>query len=644
MLQKRFRAPRGWWSYILFISLCIQSLNSFAVPVDSTDIRKCKAIFQYALGLMGPSKAPEPIIAAADSLIQEAEEAGIYNYVGRALYVKGSTLSGTANREAGGQTLEKAVHILDLTNDSIYLQRSQYSLAANHYLMESYEQALVHAEQSIDMARITQDIVPLAMSINLFALIQRQLGNPELAISYLEQGVDEVGPRMRHILLQNLGVVYKDLEQYDKAKMCFEKVVAHHDSTGLKSSLLIALTNLGTVELRLERPAKALEQFTKANALMVENTQLRTRALVEINIGVAHQDLGSCEKALPHFASARKILEELKEGKNLIIALENEAECLFLTNKAVKAYEVLNRSRILSDSLFTLERSEAIAELEQKYRQKEQQLQIKDLKQKNELALERSASSERSIRNQYLILALLSLVIILLVFLGLALFRAQKNRLLQHNEADKQQLLRQQIKPHFIFNALNSVQHFLLHDQKKDGLLYLGKFGSLLRLILNNSQKDLIPVSEELILIRHYLEMEQIRTNHKFDFDIIISEGLDPDQIQIPGMILQVLVENAIWHGASKIDAKGQITLNIEYAKGTVLISVQDNGPGISDPIIPTKGQHRSLGLELVRKRLKRSYWNDVRYEFDLRNIVDDQANVLGTQASIVLTGNSLLQ
>lgn len=644
MAQNRFRANGRCWFYFLLIALCIQSSNSFAVQVDSTGIRKCEAIFQYAVELMGPSKAPEPIFAAADSLIQEAEAVGAYHYVGRALYVKGSTLSGTSDREKGRKDLERAVHILDLTKDSLYLQRSHYSLAANHYLMESYEQAIIHAEQSIEMARITQDIVPLAMSINLLALIQRQLGNHELAISYLEKGIDEVGPRIRHILLQNLGVVYKDLEQYDKAKMCFEKVAAHHDSTGLKSSLLIALSNLGTVEIRLGRPEKALEYLTKAEGLLVKNTSLRTRALLEINIGVVHQDMGSCEKALPYFLSARMALEELKEGQNLVLALENEAECLFLTNQARKAYELLDRSRVLSDSLFSLERSEAIAELEQQYRQKEQQQKIKNLEQKNDLAMERSASSERSIRNQYIILALLSLVIILLVFLGFALFRAQRNRLLQHNEADKQQLLRQQIKPHFIFNALNSVQHFLLHDQKKDGLLYLGKFGSLLRLILNNSQKDLIPVSEELILIRHYLEMEQIRTNHKFDFDIIVKRGLDPEQIQIPGMILQVLVENAIWHGASKVDVKGQITVRVEYARGAVKVSIQDNGPGISDPILPTKGQHRSLGLELVRKRLKRSFWNDVRYEFELRNLIDAQGNICGTQASIVLTGNSLIQ
>jgi LytS/YehU family sensor histidine kinase len=151
------------------------------------------------------------------------------------------------------------------------------------------------------------------------------------------------------------------------------------------------------------------------------------------------------------------------------------------------------------------------------------------------------------------------------------------------------------------------VQHFLLHDQKREGLLYLGKLGTLLRLILNNSEKDLVPLDQELDLIQHYLEMEQMRTNNKFEFEIHQPQGLALDQMLFPGMVLQVLVENAIWHGAVPREGKGRIEIIVEGTEQDFTVKVLDNGPGLTHPPAALdKEKHTSMGLTLVRRRLGR--------------------------------------
>lgn len=609
---------------------------------DSLKLTQCKAIFQRVLVHMSPPVDNEAVVRGADSLLEAAQSVGSIMYIGRALYAKGTGQGALKEREAAVRNMQDAVRCLEISRDSSYLGQSYYSLAALQYITEDLESAQRNAQTAMALGQQSKDSIVHSLSLNLFALVQKNLGNHEVAIQYLEEGFQSTIPHMRHILLQNLGTIYKEVEEYDKAKKCFEEVVSFHEKSGLNTPLATGLSNLASVELRLGEPEKALIHLERALSLSDDRAHPRVRGLIKMNLGVTHQRLGSCSKALPFYVAARETLEELGEQKQLVQALENEAECRMKIGQPGQAYRLLERAKLIGDSLFSLERTEAIAELEQNYRQAEQRQRIQDLEKENTLVLERNAATTKSLRNQRITLALLGVVILLLVLLGYALFRVQKNRLLRLNEADKQQLLRQQIKPHFIFNALNSVQHFLLHDQKKEGLLYLGKLGALLRLILNNSEPDLVSISEELKLIRHYLEMEQIRTNHKFDFEIQVEEGLDMERLQVPGMVLQVLVENAIWHGAGKSEDMGKIVVAVARVGKKVEIRVEDNGPGLAVEAVSSKPGHVSRGLGLVRKRIRRAQWEDVRFDFELKSLFEKPGQALGTRASIFLVGNSL--
>lgn len=585
-----------------------------------------------------PANDPEVQILA-ELLIEEAGKVGSLKYMGRGYYAKSRTMGGGENRKEALELMHTATRLLEAGHDSTYLPRALYTTAAIEYLLEDLDNAQRDAEKAISAADAVGDTSVYIISINVIALIQKELGNYQAAIDYLEPNLERVGIRGKYYLMQNLGVIYKEMGEWDKARSLFHEGAIYYEKVGLTSPLGTALNNLGTIYLRTNDPQTALVYIQKAVGLMNERTSPRVKGLLYMNRGVAYQKLGNCRMAVKDFVVAKETLSRANERKNLGIALENEADCRFRLGEYKLGYQLLDSAKVIGDSLADVGRAESIAELEQKYRQETQKQRIEDLKKENSIILERNEAIGESARNQKIALVLLVVVIGMLAVLSFVLFRLQRIRFKRRTESDKQLLLRQQIKPHFIFNAMNSIQHFLVHDRKKEGLIYLGKFGELLRSILNNSEKDLVSISEELKLIRYYLEMEKVRTNDKFDFEIKVDPGIDTEDLHMPGMVLQLLVENAIWHGIAPKEGRGLIEVLVRREKGQLDIVVRDNGVGLNHKQSGKKLPRKSFGLELVRQRIKRLNWNRVSYLFSLEEEKDGSGAVKGTLARIILQG-----
>ncbi|MBO9727755.1 MAG: histidine kinase [Chitinophaga sp.] len=162
--------------------------------------------------------------------------------------------------------------------------------------------------------------------------------------------------------------------------------------------------------------------------------------------------------------------------------------------------------------------------------------------------------------------------------------------------------IRSQMNPHFIFNALNSIQSLINTSQYKAANTYLVKFSMLLRYVLQHAEKNTLTLEEELNTIRLYCELEQLRFD--FTFKIAIAEDIATELVEIPGMILQPLVENAILHGLAAKGKAGILHITAKQEDATLLITVRDNGNGYH-PSSANNGQHNGVGLKLVRQRLE---------------------------------------
>lgn len=169
--------------------------------------------------------------------------------------------------------------------------------------------------------------------------------------------------------------------------------------------------------------------------------------------------------------------------------------------------------------------------------------------------------------------------------------------------------LRSQMNPHFIFNALNSVNNFIAQSDERSVNRYLTEFSTLMRAVLENSEQDLIPLSKELELLKLYTKLEHSRFEEKFDFEINVGENVNVDDFQIPPMLVQPYIENAIWHGLRYKEEKGYLKIYlIQPDTETIQITIEDNGIGRKRSTeLKTMNQkkQKSKGMGNIKKRIE---------------------------------------
>ncbi len=177
------------------------------------------------------------------------------------------------------------------------------------------------------------------------------------------------------------------------------------------------------------------------------------------------------------------------------------------------------------------------------------------------------------------------------------------------NQALRLQVLKAQMDPHFLFNALNSIQHFVLQKEPREALGYLSKFSKLIRQVLENSVNDTVCVTDELKALTYYLDLEQLRFNRAFSYEIEVDETLDPDDTEIPPLLLQPYVENAILHGLRhKTDGPGQLQVVLMHQVTHLLCVVADNGvgrPAAAALAAQRPRTHTSRGTGVTDSRLR---------------------------------------
>jgi two-component system, LytTR family, sensor kinase len=205
--------------------------------------------------------------------------------------------------------------------------------------------------------------------------------------------------------------------------------------------------------------------------------------------------------------------------------------------------------------------------------------------------------------------------------------------------------LRAQMNPHFIFNALNSVQQYILQGNITEANRYLSKFSKLQREVLNNSDQNFISLEKELEVLNLYLELEQLRFDGSFNYAIKVDGAIDDDEIKIPPMIVQPFVENSIWHGLMPRQGERWVQINFSLSSDDLLVcTVTDNGIGREAATrLKQNGhtQHKSKGLSLVYDRLNilRQQYGQA-FEVNIKDIVDGNNVPAGTEVKLhIYTG-----
>lgn len=202
--------------------------------------------------------------------------------------------------------------------------------------------------------------------------------------------------------------------------------------------------------------------------------------------------------------------------------------------------------------------------------------------------------------------------------------------------------LRAQMNPHFTFNTLNSIQNSINNFDRKNAAKYVSNYSLLLRKVLENSRYLYISISDEVEMLKLYLDLENLRFDNTIKYEIIVSDELDPDFYEIPSMILQPMVENAIVHGISgKREGEKKLIVKILKAGGEIVCIVADNGIGRAESERIHKMKHlkrESLGTQITRERLELLY-NEKGDElsFQIEDLYDIDGNPAGTRVKIIV-------
>ena len=204
------------------------------------------------------------------------------------------------------------------------------------------------------------------------------------------------------------------------------------------------------------------------------------------------------------------------------------------------------------------------------------------------------------------------------------------------------QLLRSQMNPHFIFNSLSSINMYILENRSEEASEFLTTFSKLVRSILESSKLDRILLSKEIATLEWYLNLEQVRLEGAFEYDVIVDDELDLDGIYVPPLIIQPFVENAIWHGIRRDRRDGKIHVIVSQKdEDFVRIVVLDNGIGRTEALKQNTNRssiQKSFGVEITRNRL---IMHHKKCALSIADIASENGVVEGTRVTIdIYIGN----
>lgn len=516
--------------------------------------------------------------------------------------------------------------------------------------------ALEYIDQGIQYARRSSDKALLASCFNMQAKIYNYFGQVELSVSknlIALQLAKESGDMPKVANYQReLGEMQYSINNYDDAGFYFSQSREVGERIHDKRLIGLAKTDLGLVSF-------ARKEYPRAIQLLRDAIKTLQKYNDEDGLGFAHMYLGNVyretgnyndalryyNKALVYFESSANRAEIAsvyhlvgtvfeKQGKyaNALNYLKRAveirsqfgfkggvypsyraiAEVYKKTGDITLAYRYLEMYSNYSDSARTVEVSAKIAEISELYRAEQRERLIAmqadsielQRKEKDLTSAQLENTELRNIFQTYVIIGF-----ILLLILGVVIFYSrwkQRNIKQLQREAEMSQiLLRSQMNPHFVFNAMSVIQSYIYENDTKNSTKFLVNFSKLMRLILENSSKEFIPITTEIDILSKYLETQKLRFGDRFEYDISTEDRLVDEELMIPPMITQPFIENAIEHGQLHTVDGGFIRVRFAKVSDMLNVIIEDNGVGRKGAELNKKSkEHKSMAMKITQDRI----------------------------------------
>ncbi|WP_420321601.1 tetratricopeptide repeat-containing sensor histidine kinase [Flagellimonas sp.] len=375
------------------------------------------------------------------------------------------------------------------------------------------------------------------------------------------------------------------------------------------------------------------------------NSDSITSQRINYKIANAYIAQDKLDEAIPYLE--RSIVEADSED-DLVVqkdATRKLSEVYRYKGDFTKALESYQNYVAVVDSLYVRKEQEIsraarfnreIANKQNRISSLEQQQELSQ--SKYNLAVAEQQLTRAATKKQEWIIYSLAIGIVLMTLTTFLYYRSNRQQKLANNLLALKSL-RTQMNPHFIFNALNSVNTYIAKSDERSANRFLSEFSVLMRSVLENSEEDFIPLSKELELLELYVKLEHSRFSDKFDYELDIDKNIDIEAFEIPPMLLQPYIENAIWHGLRYREEKGFLKIAIAQTEKDMLeIQIMDNGIGRKkSAALKTSNQkkQKSKGMGNIKKRIE--ILNDMyknKVDVSISDLYDDET---GTKVSLKL-------
>ncbi|MFC5283316.1 tetratricopeptide repeat-containing sensor histidine kinase [Pedobacter alpinus] len=525
----------------------------------------------------------------------------------------------------------------------------------NYYYQQAiYDKAISFYTKALTLAEKKADIKNIVIGKSNLASLYTRNKQPDKALKMFKDADSllvksgESFSQNRAAILTNTGALYSSIGQHLQAINLHTKVLQICEKLNIPFGIALAKSNIGEEYVYLKNYNAAIGYLQPALAVCLAHNLNNLVSNVYKNLGRAYELKKDNTKALFYFNKAVLIAKQTNNQNTLLTASQKLHEIYAIKGDFKNAYQLALLFLNVNDSINGNVKQKAIAEINTKYETEKKEATIKALSQNKQIA------ELKSKQKNILIFSLIG-AFITIALLGYFLFSRykinKKNELLNAKLLAAEKLLasekkvtdseikalKSQMNPHFIFNALNGIQQQFMYGDKLVANEQMSNFTYLTRQILEVSGKKNITLSTEIEIITKYLELEKMRFQKDFFYDITVYPNIDDEYLRLPPMLLQPFIENSIKHGLMHKEGLKKLHINFELSDNEeyLLVKITDNGIGRkkseeikSQQIL----QHNSFSSEAISQRLQliaKNNTDDLMVYIDLFN---DEKQSSGTQ------------
>jgi tetratricopeptide (TPR) repeat protein/two-component sensor histidine kinase len=490
-------------------------------------------------------------------------------------------------------------------------------------------QALVYAyfgqvELSVSKNLIALQLASEVEDLPKMAKYSLDLGEAQLSIlNYREaelyfNQVQDVASKLKDkrliaLALVNLGIIYRIDKNYEKATDYQSRALKILTTLNDFDGLGIAHNNLGDIYREQKNYPKALSNYNKALVFFESSGNKESIATVYHNVGIVFEKQGKYANALNYLNRSVEIRSQFGFKGTIYSTYRAISEVYEKTSNYKLAQNYLKLYADYADSAKTIESSAKIAELNELYRSEQRErlisVQADSIeRQKQEKTLTSTKLENVQLKNnmQAYIITGFAILLVLAGVIGFYRWNQTKIKQQQQEAEMNQTLLRTQMNPHFVFNAMSVIQSYIYDNDTQNSSRFLVNFSKLMRLILENSSKEFIPMETEVDILDKYLSIQKLRFEERFDFEIKVDQKLLDESAIIPPMITQPFIENAIEHGRLHLREDGFIHVHIFEKNKMLFITIEDNGVGRKGAEQNKKSSdHKSMAMKITSDRIE---------------------------------------